>query len=239
MLCNVAAPPPPRANLGVTFPLLLLRRLGNRILIGGLPAAGLAIAGFALLTIPADEARAHDDDQARFHFQIGYPLHVAAAAGNVYFVNHFLAAPHGKDVNERRDGLRTPLHAAAGASGSNPPPTENSRVSVVLTLLAKGAEVNAKDSSGWTPLHHAAVGGYVSIIAALIAEEETEVDLKDNFGVTPLYWVAGSGYYDGVVALIAAGADVTLTNNNGENAAALGGQKRSSRHCRGAGGRGR
>ena len=207
-------PPPPPANLGVTFPLLL--RLGNRILAGGLPAVGLAIAGFALLTIPADEARAHDDDQARFHFQIGYPLHGAAAAGNVYFVNHFLAAPHGKDVNERRDGLRTPLHAAAGASSSNPPPTENSRVSVVLTLLAKGAEVNAKDSSGWTPLHHAAVGGYVSIIAALVAEEKTEVDLKDNFGVTPLYWVAGSGYYDGVVALIAAGADVTLTNNNGE-----------------------
>ena len=179
----------------------------------------LAIAGFALaaalFAVPADEARAHNVDAADFHFQIGHPLHGAAAAGDVYFVSHFLDAPHSKDVNERKGSL-TPLHVAAGASSSTPPPTENSRVSVVLTLLARGADVNAKDSSGWTPLHHAAIGGYASIIAALTAEEETEVDLTDNFGVTPLYWAAGSGHYDGVVALAEAGADVTLKSDSGE-----------------------
>ena len=211
----------------------------RQILASGLPAVGFALAGFALLTIPADEARAHVSTMATLHVGVAYPLHRAALRGDADSITHFLAAPHSRNVDER-EGDRTPLHNAAGATFFGSSITESSRVSVVAALLMEEANPNLKDRAGWTPLHWAAFNGYVSVIAALVAEEKTEVNLKENQGITPLHLAAQRpDFYDSVVALIAAGADVTLTDTNGRTAAALGGRKRSSRHCRGAGGGGR
>ena len=108
-------------------------------------------------------------------------LHAAAGAGDLVSVNYLIAA-HMADVNATVSGVgETPLHYAAG----------NGHVSVVLTLLAEGANANAKSDNvrtpGWTPLHYAAGNGHVSVVLTLLAKG-AEVNAKDNGGLTPLRW---------------------------------------------------
>ena len=67
---------------------------------------------------------------------------------------------------------------------------ENNAAAVIL-LLEEGAEVNdnAKDQSGYTALHWAAVVGAAEVAKVLIANG-AEVNAKDNFGWTPLHRAA-------------------------------------------------
>jgi ankyrin repeat protein len=51
--------------------------------------------------------------------------------------------------------------------------------------LAAGADVNAKDSVGWTALHQAAYGAHKEPVELLIAEG-ADVNAKDQDDYTPL-----------------------------------------------------
>ena len=51
-------------------------------------------------------------------------------------------------------------------------------------LIAKGAEVNAKTESGWTPLHWAARNSAAEVAKLLIAKG-AEVNAKSEGGRTP------------------------------------------------------
>jgi len=55
----------------------------------------------------------------------------------------------------------------------------------VKTLLAKGADVNAKNEDGVTPLYAAAALGQKEIVEMLLANK-ADVNVKDNDGTTPL-----------------------------------------------------
>ena len=74
-------------------------------------------------------------------------IHEAALEGNIEAVKQHLAA--GTDVNAKKedhDGRGgTPLHWAAGEGHKE----------IAELLIAKGAYVNAKDKSGYTPLDRA------------------------------------------------------------------------------------
>jgi len=52
--------------------------------------------------------------------------------------------------------------------------------------LKAGADVNAKDDVGYTPLYVAAEQNHKSIVELLIAKG-TEVNSKHRYGLTPLY----------------------------------------------------
>jgi ankyrin repeat protein len=51
--------------------------------------------------------------------------------------------------------------------------------------LAAGAEVNAKDGDGWTPLYGAAWWGHKEVAELLIAKG-ADVNVKERVGKTPL-----------------------------------------------------
>lgn len=88
----------------------------------------------------------------------------------------------------------TPLQVAA----------ENGHKALVELLLANGADVNARDSYGMTPLHHAK---NVSVAELLLANKAS-VDAEDGRYQTPLYWAAADGRKDVAELLLANQADV-------------------------------
>jgi len=60
-------------------------------------------------------------------------------------------------------------------------------------LITKGADVNAINSVGDTPLHSAARAGHKDIVELLIAKG-ADVNAKDNQGRTPLWWANHRGH---------------------------------------------
>ncbi len=85
----------------------------------------------------------------------------------------------------------------------------------VEARIAQGADVNAKDSAGRTPLMWAAYHGHADEVEALIAKG-ADVNVKDNEGGTPLLWAAVHGHTDVVELLIAKGADVNAKDSAGQ-----------------------
>jgi|ETN07SMinimDraft_1059922.scaffolds.fasta_scaffold27627_4 ankyrin repeat protein len=88
-------------------------------------------------------------------------------------------------------------------------------IALVRRELSRGADVNAKDKDGFTPLHLAANKGHKEIVKLLIAEG-ADVNAKDDGGRTPLHGTAYWGRKEIVELLIAKGADVNVKIEVGE-----------------------
>jgi ankyrin repeat protein len=77
---------------------------------------------------------------------------------------------------------------------------------VVKLLLEKGAELEAKDSYGRTPLSWAAEKGHDAVVKLLL-EKGAELEAKDNsYGRTPLSWAAEKRHEVVVKLLLEKGA---------------------------------
>lgn len=85
----------------------------------------------------------------------------------------------------------------------------------VQMLLARGASVNR---SGWSPLHYAATGPEVKVVAALL-EKGAQVDALSPNGTTALMMAARYGSDDSAELLLRQGASTSLRNQKGMNAA--------------------
>jgi uncharacterized protein len=83
-------------------------------------------------------------------------------------------------------------------------------------LLDQGADVNAADAAGWTPLHFAAQDYRVDAVATLIAAG-AEIDARNRFGATPLSVAVfnSMGRGEALQLLLDAGADPDCRNSAG------------------------
>ena len=100
------------------------------------------------------------------------------------------------NVRDPRTG-RTPLHIAAMANAPR----------LIAALVEAGADIEARDRDGLTPLH-AATNSPVAIAALL--EAGAELEARNRFGQTPLAYAvnrSGSSTVAAIEALLEAGAD--------------------------------
>ena len=114
------------------------------------------------------------------------PLNRAVAAGHSEAVE--LLLDNGAGI-ESRDGLfhRTPLIIAA----------YHGRLGVARRLVLRGADVNARDDHGKSPLWYAATPeSYVPAggpqLIEILAENGADLEAADNTGMTPLAWAKNS-----------------------------------------------
>jgi len=119
------------------------------------------------------------------------PLYVATAKGHVHVVEFLL-----QQVADPSTVVNDLLITASGYGSTE----------VVRLLLERGANPNAKDKDGETPLHEAAKNGHVDVVKLLL-EKGADLNARDYMGRTPLHYAAENGHVDVVKLLLEHGAD--------------------------------
>ena len=103
----------------------------------------------------------------------------------------------GRDVNAKmEDDGSTPLHFAA----------TKGYLQVMKILIDNGANVNAKNKNGLTPLHYAVDVNYSSSrncekVVKLLMDNGADISIKGNNGLTPLDLATINGYLDVMVII--------------------------------------
>lgn len=147
----------------------------------------------------------------------GVPALMLAVRGASLKVAELLAA-HPRTKTEVRNGKDESVLMLAALKGYLP---------LVQKLVDNDADVN---KTGWTPLHYAASGGHVTVIAHLL-DHSAYIDAESPNGTTPLMMAAMYGSPEAVKHLIQAGADLRLKNQLGLTALdfAIRGQRQNAK----------
>jgi ankyrin repeat protein len=74
-------------------------------------------------------------------------------------------------------------------------------------LLARGADVNAADVYGWTPLLRAVYEKRPAVVRVLLRDASIDVNARNELGATALHYAAALGDPEMVRSLLHKGAD--------------------------------
>jgi hypothetical protein len=128
-------------------------------------------------------AAAYLDEFGRYFFDGDTALHIAAGAYRTDVAQKLIAM--GADVRARNRRGAEPLHAAAvgmpGSQAWNPSAQE----ATIACLIRAGADPNAIDNSGVTPLHRAVRTRCAAAVKALLAGG-ADPRRKNKSGSTPM-----------------------------------------------------
>jgi ankyrin repeat protein len=97
---------------------------------------------------------------------------------------------------------------------------ENSRRDLILELIEQGADVNAAQGDGTTPLHWAAYQLDAALVERLL-ERGAQANTTNRYGASPLSEAVKAANAGIVAQLLKAGADVHAANGDGETALML------------------
>ena len=123
-------------------------------------------------------------------------LHYASRYSHLKVVETLLAPEYNIKVdNVGCDGM-TPLHYAS-RYGKNvvggcerKEPEEDTGLEVVKLLVEHGADYNRQDDYSLTPLHHAAMRGYIKVVEFLLGQDNIDINSRDKQGSTALHIAA-------------------------------------------------
>merc|ERR1711871_1543027 len=76
-----------------------------------------------------------------------------------------------------------------------------------MTLVDKGADVNARDEDQNTPLHNACICGYMTVALALL-DRGADIHARDKNQNTPIHWACNRVDIQFAMALADRGANV-------------------------------
>ena len=134
----------------------------------------------------------------------GSVLIYAAGSGNPAMIREILR--YNPNL-EARDGQgKTAIFAASDYRNSD---KEGARVECVRLLAQAGANLNARDKDGNTPLHET----FLTDVEEELLKQGADVNARNNDGETPIFTNVDD---DSVVLFVEHGADLNIRNNKGE-----------------------
>lgn len=121
----------------------------------------------------------HHPEHLNAPIRDGYtPLHVACMFGRETLVDYLVTHHALVNANADNPSLATPLHLAVNYR------EEDVAGRMVRMLISNGAELNAKQAEGLTPLHHAVARGSLKLTRTLV-RAGADPFLKDSLGRSP------------------------------------------------------
>ena len=132
-------------------------------------------------------------------------------------IDFFLS--QGFDVNATSKDRSTALHLAVDVE-------ENGEV--IRALVAAGANIEAREDEGKTPIHLATAQCYDENLRVLI-ELGADIEARDNEGLTPLMIAAGS-FRKQMKVLLSAGANVHTRDHRGRTPLMIAAAESSGKH---------
>lgn len=157
-----------------------------------------------LATRSIHEARLYQSKISHWIYVGDTALHLAAAGYRVEIVRLLLVigANPNSAMNHRAS---RPLHYAADGYLKGPAWNPKRQVSTIECLIAAGAEINAPDKNGATPLHRAVRTRSVEAVKCLL-ENGSNAMLKNKPGSTPFHLAVQNTGHGGTGADIAKAA---------------------------------
>lgn len=112
--------------------------------------------------------------------------------------------------NQKDEFGRTPLQIAV----------RYGRIAMVKLFISRGADLNAKDGSGITPLSYTSLPYSRELsahkeISEILISHGARLDMTDDNGFTPLHWAASGGRIGVTEVLISHGADINARDDSG------------------------